>query len=73
MLRKLLIAMAALATVGVFTAAPTLVTPQALAETPKCKNKANKYVACTEKLKAKTQTKPAKANTKAIYTPEKAY
>lgn len=28
--------------------------PQAIAEAPKCKNKANKYVACTDKLKANT-------------------
>lgn len=28
--------------------------PPALADAPKCKNKANKYVACTDKLKANT-------------------
>ncbi len=28
--------------------------PAALAEAPKCTNKANKHVACTDKLKAKT-------------------
>ena len=29
-------------------------TSAAVAETPKCKNKANKYVACTDKLRADT-------------------
>jgi hypothetical protein len=52
MLRKLLLAAAALGTLGLIVT-PALVTHQALAEAPKCKNKANKYVACTDKLKAK--------------------
>ena len=40
MLRKFLIVTAAVATAGVLAAAPALVAPQALAATPKCKNKA---------------------------------
>ena len=59
MLRKFLIVTAAVATAAMLAAAPALVAPQALAATPKCKNKANKYVACTDKLKAKTQRKKA--------------
>jgi hypothetical protein len=51
MLRKLLLAAAALGTLGLIVT--PAVTHQALAEAPKCKNKANKYVACTDKLKAK--------------------
>jgi hypothetical protein len=31
-----------------------LVAPAARAEAPKCKNQAHKYVACTDKLRAKT-------------------
>ena len=31
--------------------------PAAMAAAPKCKNKANKYVACIDKLKAKTERK----------------
>jgi hypothetical protein len=38
---------------------PAFTTPSALAAAPKCLNKANKYVACTNKLKAKTQRKGA--------------
>ena len=57
MLRKLLIAMAALGTFGVIVATPALVARQALAAGPKCLNKANKYAACTDKVRAKTQRK----------------
>jgi hypothetical protein len=42
---------------GVLTAfliAPALTVPQATAAAPKCKTKVNKYVACTDKLKAKS-------------------
>lgn len=53
MLRKLLFATAVLGALGLIVT-PALVTNQAFAEAPKCKNKANKYVACTDKLKAKT-------------------
>lgn len=35
--------------------------PAAVAEAPTCKNKANKYVACTDKLRAKT---PSRAGAK---------
>jgi hypothetical protein len=36
---------------------PALLVTPAAAETPKCKTKANKHVACTDKLRAGTQTK----------------
>jgi hypothetical protein len=57
MLRKLLVATAALGTFGVIIASPGVVAPRALAAGPKCLNKANKYVACTDKLASKTQRK----------------
>jgi len=53
MFRKLLFAVAAVGASGLIVT-PALVTHQAFAEAPKCKNKANKYVACTDKLKANT-------------------
>ncbi len=43
-----------IAAAGAFVAAvlaASLTGPPAIAEAPKCKNKANKYVACTDKLK----------------------
>ena len=50
MLKGALIAtVVTLAVAVVATAAPG---PAAMADAPKCKNKANKYVACTDKLKA---------------------
>ena len=44
--------------VAVFATAVT--GPEAMAAAPKCKNKANKYVACTDKLRTKTGQKAAK-------------
>lgn len=44
----------AAALIAAIVAAPTLQAPAAMAETPKCKTKANKHVACTDKLKATT-------------------
>ena len=38
---------------------PSLMPPAAMAEVPKCKTKANKVVACTDSLKAKTPRKKA--------------
>ncbi len=58
MLRKLLIT-TALGTLGIINATPAFVASQASAATPKCLNKANKYVACTDKLRAKTPRKKA--------------
>ena len=50
----------ATALIAAIVAAPTLQAPAAMAETPKCKTKANKHVACTDKLKATTARKDAK-------------
>jgi hypothetical protein len=55
MLKGAVIAAAGVLAVAVFASAVT--GPSAMAAAPKCKNKANKYVACTDKLKAKTQRK----------------
>lgn len=44
---------ALIATALAFAAIATTQGPAALADAPKCKNKANKHVACTDKLKAK--------------------
>jgi hypothetical protein len=41
-------------------AMPALLAPAAVAEAPKCKTKANKYVACTDKLRANIARKQAK-------------
>jgi hypothetical protein len=57
MLRKLHIATAALGMFGVIVIMPAVVARQALAAAPKCLNKANRYVACTGKLKDQTQRK----------------
>ena len=52
MLKVALIAAAGALAVTVLATAVT--GPEAMAAAPKCKNKANKYVACTDKLKAKS-------------------
>lgn len=52
--------LAAAALIAAIVTAPTLQAPAAMAETPKCKTKANKHVACTDKLKANTARKQAK-------------
>ena len=54
MLKKVLIAAGALAAIVVMPALPT---PAAIAEAPKGKNKANKHVARTGKLRSTTQPK----------------
>jgi hypothetical protein len=46
-----------LLTAAIIAATPSLLTPSATAADPKCKNKANQYVACTNKLKAKAAPK----------------
>jgi hypothetical protein len=50
----------ATALLAAIVATPTLLAPPAVAEAPKCKTKANQYVACTDKLKANTARKAAK-------------
>ena len=55
MLKSALIATACTLAIVALTTAAT--GPEATAAEPKCLNKANKYVACTDKLRAKTQRK----------------
>ncbi len=55
MLKSALIATAGTLAIVALTTAAT--GPEATAAEPKCLNKANKYVACTDKLRAKTQRK----------------
>ena len=52
MLKGALIAAAGALAVAVFASAVT--GPAVMAAAPKCKNKANPYVACTDKLKKKS-------------------
>lgn len=47
------------ALLAAIVAMSALQAPAAMAEAPKCKTKANKYVACTDKLKARTPRKKA--------------
>jgi hypothetical protein len=56
MLKMVLVAAGVLAATVVTAALPT---PAAMAEAPKCKTKANKYVACTDRLRAKAPRKKA--------------
>jgi hypothetical protein len=58
MLKRALIVAAGTLAIAVFTTAAT--GPEAMAAAPKCKNKANKYVACTDKLRATPARKTAK-------------
>jgi hypothetical protein len=50
----------ATALLAAIVAMPALLAPAAVAETPKCKTKANKHVACTDKLKANAARQQAK-------------
>jgi hypothetical protein len=52
MLKGAVVTAASTLAVAVFAIAVT--GPSAMAAGPKCKNQANKYVACTDKLKAKS-------------------
>jgi len=52
MLKIALITTAGALAVAVFASAAAV--PTAMADAPKCKNKANKYVACTDKLRARS-------------------
>jgi hypothetical protein len=63
MLKAALVATSALVAVVFATA---VMGPAAMAATPNCLNKANKYVACTDKLK--TKTGPAANQTRTIRT-----
>jgi hypothetical protein len=56
MFRSAFIATASALAFAVFASAVT--DPAAMAAAPKCKNKANRYVACTDRLRAKTARKP---------------
>jgi hypothetical protein len=60
MLRRRHIATAALGMCSVIMITPAFVAGRALAAAPKCLNKANKYVACTDKLRATPTRKKAK-------------
>ena len=46
----------------------TAVGPAAMAEAPKCKNKASKYVACTDKRKTNAQRKSGGVGDKDVQT-----
>ena len=62
---KATLAVASVLAAAVFTTAGA---PAATANPPKCKNKANKYVACTDKLKTKTQRKSGAVGDKDVQT-----
>lgn len=58
MLRRALLVAAGTLAIAAFTGAAT--GPEAMAAAPKCLNKANKHVACTDRLKADATGKKAK-------------
>lgn len=58
MSKQTFIGLASLAASALFTLAPAA--PEAMAETPKCKDRANKYVACTDDRQAKAPRRNAK-------------
>ena len=64
-MRNATLAVASALAVAVFT---TAVSPAAMANPPKCKNKANKYVACTDKLNTNAQRKSGGVGDKDVQT-----
>lgn len=64
MLKSVLVASGALVLSAFVTAATS---SMAMAVTPNCLNKANKYVACTDRLKTKTGQKTSTPRTKPLW------
>jgi hypothetical protein len=62
---KAALAVASALAVAIFS---TAVSPAAMANPPKCKNKANKYVACTDKLKTSAQRQSGGVGDKDVQT-----